>query len=526
MGRLASFASALAALLLLDAAPGSEISICNDFKVRIYVALAFEDQGNFTAAGWWTIDPNKCEPAVFSFPGSWLYYTADSDKYPASGGGTSQDHWGNETNLFVGSKKFNFDHAERSRPETSGEMFGSVRLSEVQPTKPVSITFHFLPGNSSVTIGQLPPTSTGGAATPAAPSPSAAATAVPQPNSTAPATTSEAAHPLESAAQARQQFDMCVNKGNAFSTDQQMDACTAAIQSGRWSGPGLSWAYNDRGNAHTFNAEYDQAIADYNQSIQLDPKHALAYNGRGYVYSVKKDYDRAIADFTKAIDLDPRIALAYNNRGNAYRNTDDYDRAMADFTEAIQIDPNFARAYNNRGSVYAAKNDYDRAIADYNKAIQLDPKFALAYSNRGLANLYAGALPKALADFDQASELTPKDGFTALWLDIASKRSNLPSRLAAATTQIDMTKWPAPIIRLYLSQLTPEAVFAAADDPDPILRREKVCAVSFFIGELALQEGKKDDAARLFRAALTGCPRGFVEVRAAGAELEALGQGR
>ena len=53
MGRLASFASALAALLLLDAAPGSEISICNDFKVRIYVALAFED-GEFHRG--WMVD--------------------------------------------------------------------------------------------------------------------------------------------------------------------------------------------------------------------------------------------------------------------------------------------------------------------------------------------------------------------------------------------------------------------------------------------------------------------------------------
>lgn len=231
MGRLASFASALAALLLLDAAPGSEISICNDFKARIYVALAFEDQGNFTAAGWWTVDANKCEPAAFSFPGGWLYYSADFDKYPASGGGTSQDHWGNETSLFVGSKKFNFDHAERSRPETSGEMFGSVRLSEVQQTKPVSITFHFLPGNSSVTIGQLtfPSSSPGGDAIPAAPSPSAATPIVPQANSTSAATRSEAAYPLESAAQAQEQFETCLNKGNAFSNDQQIGACTAAI---------------------------------------------------------------------------------------------------------------------------------------------------------------------------------------------------------------------------------------------------------------------------------------------------------
>ena len=37
--------------------------------------------------------------------------------------------------------------------------------------------------------------------------------------------------------------------------------------------------------------------------------------------------------------------------------------------------------------------------------------------------------------------------------------------------QIDMSKWPAPLIRLYLGELTQEAVLAAADDPDAARRK-------------------------------------------------------
>jgi lipoprotein NlpI len=159
-------------------------------------------------------------------------------------------------------------------------------------------------------------------------------------------------------------------------------------------------------------------------------------------------------------------AFAYNNPCNTYNLKGDYDRAIADCTEAIQLDPKYAFAYNNRGLVYNAKDDHDRAIADYTEAIRLDPKYALAYKNRARVNLYAGALPEAMADLNQARELDPKDAYAALWLDIVNKRSNLPSRLAEATKQIEMTKWPAPVIRLYLGQLTPEAVLAAADDPD------------------------------------------------------------
>jgi len=53
-------------------------------------------------------------------------------------------------------------------------------------------------------------------------------------------------------------------------------------------------------------------------------------------------------------------------------------------------------------------------------------------------------LPKALANLNSASELGPKYAYVALWLDIINKRSNLPSRLPQAVSQLDMTKWPHP----------------------------------------------------------------------------------
>jgi lipoprotein NlpI len=321
-----------------------------------------------------------------------------------------------------------------------------------------------------------------------------------------------------------QQIDWCVNKNNAYSPDLSIDGCTAVIQSGRPSGQGLAWAYYNRGNAYQAKGEYDRAIADYAQAIQLDPKDALAYyNNRGLAYRAKGEYDRAIADYTQAIQLEPKYALAYNSRGYAYHAKGEYDRAIADYNQAIQLDPKYALAYNSRGLAYRAKGDNDRAIADYTQAIQLDPKYALAYFNRGRLDLFAGALPKALVDFNQASELNPKYAYAAIWLDIVNKRSNLPSRLSEASKQIDMTKWPAPVIRLYLGQFTPEAALAAADDTNPDTKKGQVCEVNFYSGELALQRSDKDEAARLFKLAAADCPKGFIEYDSAVAELKALG---
>ena len=211
------------------------------------------------------------------------------------------------------------------------------------------------------------------------------------------------------------------------------------------------------------------------------------------------------------------------NKGHDYS----VDQQIAGCTAAIdsgrQTKHNLAISFNNRGSAYFENADNDRAIADFNRSIQINPGAALTYFNRGVAYLYAGAVPKALADLNRASALDPKDAFTALWLDIISKRSNLAGRLAEATRQVDMTKWPAPIIRFYLGQMTPEAVLAAADNPDATTKIDQVCGVNFYSAELALQRGAKDEAARLFGLAVAGCRRGWNEWAAANAELKALG---
>ncbi|MFY9839519.1 MAG: tetratricopeptide repeat protein, partial [Xanthobacteraceae bacterium] len=219
------------------------------------------------------------------------------------------------------------------------------------------------------------------------------------------------------------------------------------------------------------------------------------------------DFDRAISDYDQAIELNPKSGMAYNNLCDAYLDKGDNDRAIGDCNRAIQLDPTLAIAYRNRGNAYRYKGEAGSATADYNQAIELNPKFSQAYLARGLLSLDAGELPKALADINQASALNSEDPYTALWLDIVNKRSKLPSRLGEATAQIDMTKWPAPVIHLYLGQMTPEAVVAAATDPDASKQKSQACEANFFSGELALQQGKKDEATRLFRIADDGCPK-------------------
>jgi lipoprotein NlpI len=190
--------------------------------------------------------------------------------------------------------------------------------------------------------------------------------------------------------------------------------------------------------------------------------------------------------------------------------------------ETVRLDSKDPVAPRNRSAKDQAKSDLNQIIVYYDSAIKHDPKDDDAYFHRGLAKFYAGAVPQALADLSQASKLDPQYAYYPLWIDIIDKRGNLPSNLPQALSKIDMTKWPAPVIRMFLGQTTPEVVLAAADDPDATTKRGQVCEANFYSGELALQQGAKEEAKRLFRLAAAGCPHEFAESPSASAELEAL----
>jgi lipoprotein NlpI len=185
-----------------------------------------------------------------------------------------------------------------------------------------------------------------------------------------------------------------------------------------------------------------------------------------------------------------------------------------------------ARVYARRGIAYRAKGDLDRATADYHEVIRLDPKLPNAYLELGLAYLYRGNLVRAFASVRQASEFHPTDPYGALWVDIVGQRSNLPSRLSETISNIDMTAWPAPVIRLFIGQMTQAAMLAAAADRDPVKQTRQVCEANFFNGEWSLRNGAKDEARRLFRLAADNCPKSLIQWRAALEELKSLAASR
>jgi uncharacterized membrane protein len=143
------------AFLLLGGVAKADVTVCNDFRAPIHVVFAYPDHDDFTATGWWNVGSNSCQTADFVFQGNDLYYAADSDDYK-DGRFTKHDHWGNKVKLFVNKDNFKSDNAKHSRRGAKAEMFSLVQVSQPDPAKPPKITFHFMPGKTSIDIKASP----------------------------------------------------------------------------------------------------------------------------------------------------------------------------------------------------------------------------------------------------------------------------------------------------------------------------------------------------------------------------------
>jgi lipoprotein NlpI len=73
-------------------------------------------------------------------------------------------------------------------------------------------------------------------------------------------------------------------------------------------------------------------------------------------------------------------------------------------------------------------------------------------------------------------------------------------------------------------EITPAQALAAAGDKDAATRQRRICQANFYAGEVALSEGNREEAARLFRRAADDCPATYIERQSAATELRALDQ--
>jgi tetratricopeptide (TPR) repeat protein len=307
----------------------------------------------------------------------------------------------------------------------------------------------------------------------------------------------------------------------------------------------------DRGEAYVFARQPDAALADYDAGLALRPASYDALQDRGYLHLQRKEFDLARADYTAAIAVRPELAGAYVGHGTVNLAQRRYDGAVKDYTDALGATLGAPDLYVLRGDAYRMAGRTSEAIADYGIAIRRDPKYADARIARGRAYQQSGALREALSDYDAAVRLAPRDadlrrligiaqwelgrfrdadesfaqsGGTAAQSAYAFLWRALMQRggrdLAQRAATIDQAAWPGPAIKLVLGTATPDAVLAAAKDPDPDAQAAKTCEADFFAGVWQNLHGDAAEGRRLLGEAVQLCRDEWPERRAATTELQ------
>lgn len=284
--------------------------------------------------------------------------------------------------------------------------------------------------------------------------------------------------------------------------------------------PRSTYAYLGRARLY-LNDDVDRAIADYDRALLIHPDNVHAYIGRSFAYETKGEPDRALADCARAIEIGPNHWIGQVCRADIYLARGQTDLALADFDRAVQLSPKDPRPYVGRARVFQVRGDLEKALSNLDLAIEINPNNPGFHRLRGAIHFQSGHLTEALADLGRSNELNRKDAYTQLWFHLAQRKSGSGSELSEAAKLIDPSRWPAPIVRFFMGEMTFEALLESAQDNSMRKTREQVCEANFYAGELALEQGA-DQAARLLRAAADECPKRFVEWAAAKAELHKL----
>jgi DNA-binding winged helix-turn-helix (wHTH) protein/tetratricopeptide (TPR) repeat protein len=248
-----------------------------------------------------------------------------------------------------------------------------------------------------------------------------------------------------------------------------------------------------------------------------------------------RELPQAIADFEHAVAVDPRYALAYTGLANAefasYESTraddapahDLLERAIAHGRQAVGLDDTLAEAHGTLALILVSARETAAAIKAARRAVALEPGnwrhlFRLGHASWGEERLRAGAATLALypdfafAYFQSAmvhvarGQLTEAERVLRHGAAIQDRQIGRGERYPALGLH-----WLLGLVRLAqddtrdaIEEFDRERALAASHR---LYGREYTMHAHIGHGAALLRTGRRGDAARSFRAALTDYPR-------------------
>lgn len=263
---------------------------------------------------------------------------------------------------------------------------------------------------------------------------------------------------------------------------------------------------------------YRKAIARL--SVQA-PGHLYLFNAHyllGAILEEKGENDAALSEFDRALALRPDTPALRYRKAIIYREQGKLDAAVNEVEAALKADPNLPPADYLLGLLRLEKEDWAGARGYFEKAAAGNVEVAASRYCLGYIAFREGRTDEAVASYRAAlqADANQKEARIALG-NIAYEQERLPEAeeqfRALSALEPDVARWHYNLGVIYrdeekLDLSEKELARARELDPNLSFRKEVPGGLKGLSGQAArlYAEGKKEEAARLYRQALLEDP--------------------
>lgn len=267
--------------------------------------------------------------------------------------------------------------------------------------------------------------------------------------------------------------------------------------------------------AYYYQGDTERAIEDCTTALATESNNGRAFKFRGQAHNWRYQYDDALRDYGRAMELNPADLELPVLRGFAHYGNGNLDAALRDLENALKAGGDKGWIYYRRGTVLLAKGETKRGMDDYAQSVALNAEESPEFAAH--AAFYLGRYAEAATYFGEVVEPDPYDAFFHYLSRRHAGRDDAAEVFDAVAPQLK--GWQDQVARYFQGKSSKAALLQAAADPDPRIAEWQRCEAEFYIGEMELIAGSKDEGRQRLETAVKICPNDFLEMIGARAEL-------
>lgn len=294
--------------------------------------------------------------------------------------------------------------------------------------------------------------------------------------------------------------DVCSigNLVKVYNDDHRYAETLAMLDRGIEATGGSSQLYGWRAETHRWMREPEQAIDDLSRGLALNPNNYDNLRDRGMFLSQLGRYDAALEDLNRAVALAPDWYDGYFWRANAELRSGSYEAAFKDCGHALTL-----WSDDTGCKLVALRSAF--LVGDFAAAARFADDLPVEFFRnaplyRGVAEFASGDIGAAATTLGVYTAAEPDDLYGWLWLHLINRRMGREAPAEVKALAMRRDAWPTPVLRRIVGSATDDEVLAAAEVPDPDIRRQRIAEANYYLGELAAIDGDEAKSAAYLKA--------------------------